>query len=56
VFKAAVEVSRPLSRCSRPLSKCPGRCRSVEAAVEVLKPPSRCSEAAVEVWRLLSRC
>jgi hypothetical protein len=47
VCKAAVEVSRLLSRCR-------GRRRSVEAAVEVLRPLSKC-RAAVEVLRLLSR-
>jgi hypothetical protein len=39
-------VSKPPTRCSRPLSKCPGRCRSVEAAVEVWR---------LEVWKLLLR-
>jgi hypothetical protein len=47
VFEAAVEVSRPLS-------KCPCRCRSVEAAVEVWKLLSK-REAAVEMLRLLLR-
>jgi hypothetical protein len=47
VFKAAVEVSRLLSRCQ-------GRRRSVEAAVEVLKLLSRC-DAAIEVSRPLLR-
>ena len=35
--------------------RCQGRCRSVDAAVEVFRLLSRC-DAAIKVSRLLSRC